>query len=426
MDSVPETRWTGSPDGAIPSGRPVVPRALVVLLGAASVVVVASGLHAVAWLVGPLFLALVIVITVYPVQVRLCRWGVPNWAATTLLVLLVYGVLATLAVVVVVSVAQLATVLPGYATELNAVFGGVVSRLGRFGIGGGQLAAMLASLNVGKVAALLGGLLLGLTGLLGNVVFLFSLLLFLSIDAPAIGTRMRMLARDHAPVAGALGGFAAATRRYVAVNTAFGLLCGVVDLVVLAFLGVPLAPLWGLLVFLTNYIPYLGFWIGLGPPALLGLLVGGWPLLLAVVAVFTVVNFVLTSLVQPKFVGDAVGMSVTTVLVALVFWGWLLGVLGAVLATPAHPARQGGADRRRPAGALGRRAHRSGAARRRPRGRSRPRRSVSPTTTPESSAASTPTRGPATGRGGAGGTGGPAGRAVAVHAASSSTKRDTR
>ena len=47
-----------------------------------------------------------------------------------------------------------------------------------------------------------------------------------------------------------------------------------------------------------------------------------------------VVNFVLTSLVQPKFVGDAVGLSVTTVLVALVFWGWLLGILGAVLATP--------------------------------------------------------------------------------------------
>ena len=334
MDSVPETRWTGSPDGATPSGRPVVPRALAVLLGAASVVVVAAGLHAVAWLVGPLFLALVIVITVYPVQVLLRRWGVPSWAATTLLVLLVYGVLATLAVVVVVSVAQLATVLPGYATELNAAFGEIVARLDRFGVGSGQVATILASLNVGKVATLLGGLLLGLTGLIGNVVFLFSLLLFLSIDAPAIGTRMRMLARDHAPVAGALGGFAAATRRYVAVNTAFGLLCGVVDLVVLAFLGVPLAPLWGLLVFLTNYIPYLGFWIGLGPPALLGLLVGGWPLLLAVVVVFTVVNFVLTSLVQPKFVGDAVGMSVTTVLVALVFWGWLLGVLGAVLATP--------------------------------------------------------------------------------------------
>ena len=49
---------------------------------------------------------------------------------------------------------------------------------------------------------------------------------------------------------------------------------------------------------------------------------------------FTVVNFVLTSVIQPKYVGDAVGISVSLTLVALVFWGWLLGTVGAVLAVP--------------------------------------------------------------------------------------------
>jgi predicted PurR-regulated permease PerM len=175
--------------------------------------------------------------------------------------------------------------------------------------------------------------LLGVTGLIGNAVFLLSLLLFLSIDAPGIETRLALLSHSNARMATALNGFARATRRYISVNTTFDVLTGAVDMIVLWAIGVPLAPLWGLLVFLTNYIPYLGFWIGLGPPALLAVLGGGWPLLLSVNGVFMVVNFVLTSLVQPKFVGDAVGLSVTTVLVALVFWGWLLGILGAVLAT---------------------------------------------------------------------------------------------
>ncbi|MCE0767630.1 AI-2E family transporter [Pseudonocardia kujensis] len=57
-------------------------------------------------------------------------------------------------------------------------------------------------------------------------------------------------------------------------------------------------------------------------------------LLLVVLAVFLVVNFILTSLVQPYYVGDAVDLSVTVVLVSLVFWAWLTGPAGAVLAVP--------------------------------------------------------------------------------------------
>jgi predicted PurR-regulated permease PerM len=67
---------------------------------------------------------------------------------------------------------------------------------------------------------------------------------------------------------------------------------------------------------------------------LLALLTGGWQLAAVVFAIFAVVNFVLTSLVQPKYVGDAVGISVSLTLVALVFWGWVLGMIGAVLAVP--------------------------------------------------------------------------------------------
>ena len=118
------------------------------------------------------------------------------------------------------------------------------------------------------------------------------------------------------------------------VNTVFGLVTGLVDTVMLALLGVPLALLWGLLVFITNYIPYIGFWIGLVPPVLLALLTGGWELAAVVFVLYTVVNFVLTSVIQPKYVGDAVGISVSLTLVALVFWGWVLGTIGAVLAVP--------------------------------------------------------------------------------------------
>ena len=322
------------PNGAASGYERGLPRALIVLLGAASAVVLAAGIQATAWLVGPVFLALVIVITVHPVHDWLRRMGLPSWAATTVLVLVVYGVLVVLAGVVVVSVARLATILPLYAANANALLASVTSALADFGVGIGQVRALAATVDYGKVLGLVSGLLLGVTSLLGNLVFLLSLLLFLSIEASGVGMRLELIAADRAPIADALGRFSRATRRYIGVNTVFGLLTGLVDAVALALLGVPLAALWGLLVFITNYIPYVGFWIALVPPVLLALLTGGWELAAVVVALFTAVNFVLTSLIQPKYVGDAVGISVTVTLVALVFWGWLLGAIGAVLAVP--------------------------------------------------------------------------------------------
>ena len=311
-----------------------LPRTLIILLELAAAVVVAAGIRAAAWLVAPVFLALVIVITVHPVHARLRARGLPSWASTILLVLAVYGVLVVLAGVVVVSVARLATLLPSYAAEANALLASVTAELARFGVGAAQLREIAGTLNYGRLVGIVSGLLLGVTSLLGNLVFLLSLLLFLSIEASGAGTRLALLARDRAPIAAAFTGFTRATRRYMGVNTVFGLLTGLVDAVVLALMGVPLAVLWGLLVFITNYIPYIGFWIALVPPVLLALLTGGWGLAIGVFVLFTVVNFVLTSVIQPKYVGDAVGISVSLTLVALVFWGWLLGTVGAVLAVP--------------------------------------------------------------------------------------------
>jgi predicted PurR-regulated permease PerM len=97
---------------------------------------------------------------------------------------------------------------------------------------------------------------------------------------------------------------------------------------------VPLALVFGLVSLIANYIPSVGFLIAMVPPALLALLDGGPGLMLAVIGCFGVINVVLQTFVQPRFVGGAVGLSVTVTFLSLVFWGWVLGALGALLAIP--------------------------------------------------------------------------------------------
>jgi AI-2 transport protein TqsA len=154
------------------------------------------------------------------------------------------------------------------------------------------------------------------------------------VETGGAGDRIASIAAERPRIAEALDHFAWGTRQYLLVTTVFGFIVAVLDSIALGILGIPLAVTWGLLSFITNYIPNIGFIIGVVPPALLGLLTGGPKLMVIVIVVYCVLNFIVQSIIQPRFIGDAVGLSVTVTFVVLFFWAWLLGPLGAILAIP--------------------------------------------------------------------------------------------
>ncbi|WP_051173604.1 AI-2E family transporter [Amycolatopsis orientalis] len=311
------------------------PRALAVLLGTAALVVGIAGVKAIAWLAAPTLLALVIVITLGPAHGRLRRLGFPRWAATAALVVFVYGILVAFCVAMIVSVAQLASLLPRYADRITALYAEIAAVPSKFGADPARLRDLAGTLDPGKLVSYAGALLGDLTGLTTSLVFLLGLLLFLSAETADIDGRIAGIAGDRARTAEALRDFGRRVRVYLVVTTVFGLVVAALDALALVLLGVPLALLWGLLSFVTNYIPTIGFLLGLAPPATLALLDGGWRAMAAVAVVYLAINFVLQSLIQPRYVGNAVGLSGTATFVALVFWAWVLGPLGTLLSVPA-------------------------------------------------------------------------------------------
>jgi AI-2 transport protein TqsA len=319
---------------ARPIPRPALPRSVVMLVGTASAFLVLAGLYFTAWLVGPAFLALIIVIAISPAQSWLRRRGWPEWLTTLTLVVLVIGLLLSFALVIVVSIARLAALLPQYADEADDLMQSLASSLEQFGVQPQQMQDAVSSVDPEKLVALIGTFLAGLSGALSSLVFLLCLLLFLSVETSGMDQRLAAIAADRPSLETALRSFARGTRAYLVVSTVFGFIVGVLDATALAIIGIPLPVLWGVLSFLTNYIPNVGFLIGLIPPALLGLLEGGVSTMLVVIAVYCVLNFIIQSIIQPHYVGDSVGLGLTTTFLALIFWAWLLGPIGALLAIP--------------------------------------------------------------------------------------------
>ena len=313
--------------------RNILPRGLIILLGLASLVVVLAGVRSIAWLVGPVFLALILVIALAPVQTWMRRRGWPGWLSTLVLILLVYAMLLGMIASIVVSIARLATEMPQYANQAQHYVTAATNLLTKFGVGPEQLQSLAGQLNWGKIAQFVGSLLDGISGIATSIVFLLALLLFLSVETAGVAWRLAAVG-VRPQVSAALSQFAVATRTYLVVTTVFGLIVAVLDTVALWIIGVPLAITWGLLSFITNYVPNIGFILGLIPPALLGLVSGGWQTALAVIVVYCVLNLIVQSIIQPRFVGDSVGLSVTVTFVALLFGTWLIGPIGAILAIP--------------------------------------------------------------------------------------------
>jgi AI-2 transport protein TqsA len=278
-------------------------------------------------------LAFVLTVVAHPIIGTLVRHGARRPVAIAVAVVVVDGGLIAFALALAVSIGQLATVLPEYSDEWRDLLDGLRSTLAGLGVGPEQAEDALRSLDLSTVVAVVGGLLSRMAGVAGALVLVLATVLFMTAEAAGVPDRLAEVPGTWR-LRTALAGFARNTRRYVVVTTIFGFLVAVVDSVALLLLGIPLPLLWGLLSFLTNYVPNIGFFLGLAPPALLALLVGGPGLALAVIAVYTLANFVLQSVIQPVFVGDAVGLSVTLTFLSVIVWTAVLGPLGAVLAIP--------------------------------------------------------------------------------------------
>ncbi|GAB3112334.1 AI-2E family transporter [Janibacter alkaliphilus] len=318
-----------------PPQRIALPPVITLLLGIAGGVVAIAGMRQVSSIVAPTFLAVTLLIAVYPLHKALRR-VVPSALSALVLVILLYGILASLVAGIALAAAQFATELakPTYSDTYSDLVDGAIDLLAGFGVTQDQIIDGLNSFDLTSLSGVASSAVDALTGTTSLLLFLLTVIIFLAMDAGGFPRRIDAIHRSRPDVADALVDFGTRVRKYWIVSTIFGIIVAVIDYVALLALGVPLAATFGLLAFITNYIPNVGFVLGLVPPAFIALLDGGLSTMLWVIGIYCVANFVIQSILQPKFTGDAVGINATTAFLSLVFWAFVFGALGALLAIP--------------------------------------------------------------------------------------------
>lgn len=126
-----------------------------------------------------------------------------------------------------------------------------------------------------------------------------------------------------------------AVNKYFTVKTEVSLLTGVISYVLLLILGVDFPVLWAFIIFVLNYIPYVGSLVATLLPSIFSIFqfASFWPFVY-VFLIIESVQIIVGNYIEPKLMGRTLNLSPLVVLISLSFWGSIWGILGMILSVP--------------------------------------------------------------------------------------------
>ncbi len=303
----------------------------------ASLVVIMAGLRAAAPILLPVALALLLTIFSLPLLSWLQGLGVRFSLAVAVTMLLMLGLVSAFGVIISRTASSFLAAAPGYVELLEAKAKTAVTFIEQRGVDLSNWIT-LDRLDMNSMFDM-GGWVLG-----GTVRGVASMMSFITLVALAMVFMLPETVGFRDKLAAALGAESTTTQyfqtiveeieHYLELKTVVSATTGLLIGTWVALLGVPYPLLWGLVGFLFNYVPNIGSILAAIAPVLLTLIQYGSGRALVVAAGYLAINLFLGNVIEPKLMGRRFGLSTLVVILSLIFWGWLWGPLGMLLAVP--------------------------------------------------------------------------------------------
>jgi len=123
-------------------------------------------------------------------------------------------------------------------------------------------------------------------------------------------------------------------KQYMVIKAIISTITGVIVWIALSIVGTDYPFLWGVVAFFLNFVPNIGSIIAAVPAVILTLVQYGMMSALVVAVLYIAINVVIGSIIEPRIMGNGLGLSTLVVFLSLLFWGWLLGMVGMLLSIP--------------------------------------------------------------------------------------------
>ena len=295
---------------------------------------VAAGLKAASVVVLPFLMAVFIAIVATPAINALEKLKFPRVLAFALVTAVVFLSLGFIANTVLKTINGLVSYMPELQSKFKALADHYHHILASHGLIDPNSVAAPADFDINKLFAVLGGFLRSGTELASKSFFIFLLVTFMLFEVQVFSQKVEYFASKNPQTNQIVDTFISNLKRYLAIKSAASFATGVFIFIGLNFIGVPYAPLWGILAFVLNFVPTIGSIIAAVLALLVALLLNDVAACAWTAALYLAVNIIIGNFIEPKFLGKGLGISTLVVLLSLLFWGFLFGIGGMFLAVP--------------------------------------------------------------------------------------------
>lgn len=305
-----------------------------------SVALVILGLITFQSILKPIVIAALIWFIIYQLKNAIARIRIKGRSLSPLLsnilaFIIIFGISYLVIELLIVNVEGIVATMPEHVQQLNEIYSNATAL-----VNNPKYAEQLQKwVNEVNIAGLATSFLNSLTGMAANFAIVLVYVVFFLMEESERRLKIESLFPDKGKAykrfMANLDNVSRSIRSYIWSKTMISLITGGVSYVVLLLLKVEYAFLWSFLVFVLNYIPYIGPLISSLLPAIFAVVITGdlWQLLY-VFGAMEVIQIFLGNFIEPAIMGKGTNLSPVTVLVSLALWSMIWGIVGMILAVP--------------------------------------------------------------------------------------------
>ena len=198
----------------------------------------------------------------------------------------------------------------------------------------GDLLKQLSEIKVADIVDVSTNVVGRVASFLGTAFVVLILTIFMLMEARMFGRRLNAIGEARGPNLQRMLSATQGIQRYLGIKTAVSFATGLLAGFLCWAAGLDFFLLWAILAFALNYIPVVGSIVAGLPPMILAWIALGWPSAAAVGVGYVAINIFLGNFVEPMLIGRRFGLSTLVIIASVLFWGWVWGPVGMLLAVP--------------------------------------------------------------------------------------------
>lgn len=296
-------------------------------------VIVIAGIMQIESIIKPLLMATFISVIFEKPLRWLKKKNVSNGIAVFLVVLIMFAVYFSIFQLISSSLILFSEELPKYDMQLLEIKNTFMVFMNSYGIDS-MLLNNSNALDPSKIMTYTASVFGEMSDLMSSEITFLFLSVFMLAESESFHLKLKLFEKTTHTSLKHLSVISKSIRHYLSIKTATSLLTGLLISISMYLIGVDYAVLWGGLAFLLNYIPNIGSIIAAIPAMLFALISLGWSGVVWSGCAFVAVNMIIGNVVEPKIMGRGLGLSTFLIFLGLIFWGYVLGIVGMFLSVP--------------------------------------------------------------------------------------------